>query len=963
MRICTIVARNYLAYARVLAESFKAQHPDGECIVLVIDDIAGEVDSAREPFEVMRPADLEIERFEGMAGMYDVTELATAVKPWLLEQLLRDAQEPIAYFDPDIRFYAPVDQIERLAEEHELVLIPHITAPIPEDGKQPGELDLMASGIYNLGFVAMAPGERTRELLHWWQKRLRYDCVIDHALGFFVDQRWFDLVPNTFAGTYVLRDRGTNVAYWNLHERQITRDADGTWRAGGELLRFYHFSGFNPEEPHLLSKHQTRTRLSEQPDLARLCGEFAEQVRAHRRVGETQLAYAWDELGDGRRWDKRLRRLYREGERLGAFELSPFQPAGAEEFFDWLNEPVLETASPVPISRYWFDVYRERVDLQSTFPQLSQDGPEFLRWIEGFGHEMGNVRGLMPPGMEALAPELEASREAPEEAYTLTAETLEQGDAEDGLDEPPALGVNVAGFLQSELGIGEAARELIAGLDAARVPLLPLHGAWRPSSRQEHAYAMLGTEEAAFPVNIVCVNADVLGDWAKAAGRSFFAGRYTIGFWWWEVHAFPREWLGAFDLVDEVWVATQHVADAIARVSSVPVTKVTMPVSAPTVANLTRAELGLPDGFLFMFLFDHHSVFERKNPLAAIEAFKRAFPAGSGASLVIKSINHEFHSHAHERLLVAAAEHPDVHVLDRYVSALEKNSMIASADCYVSLHRAEGFGLTMAEAMLLGKPVIATRYGGNLDFMSDRDSWLVDYRMTPIGPGQAPYPAEGEWANPDVDQAARYMREIYTDPAAARLRAAQGAETLRVRNSPAAAGRSMRERLEHVHARCAPRLRSGAAPTAELGRLHELLQRGPQPPPRSPLGPLGRVLRRVVLRLIKPFTVHQRAINAELAAAAETLAGERADRLAGERSIRLRQARQSAAQLAELRRQAATTDRLKGEIERLRDAAQAATVPTAPSSEQTKQRPPVEHKSEPRLEGALSAPRVAGRGS
>jgi hypothetical protein len=132
MRICTIVARNYLAYARVLAESFLAQDPLGECSVLVIDDIAGEIDDTLEPFKVIHPSDLDIERFEGMAGMYDVTELATAVKPWLLEHLLKHGEgAPIAYFDPDIRFYASVAEIEQLAVEHGLVLTPHITEPIP----------------------------------------------------------------------------------------------------------------------------------------------------------------------------------------------------------------------------------------------------------------------------------------------------------------------------------------------------------------------------------------------------------------------------------------------------------------------------------------------------------------------------------------------------------------------------------------------------------------------------------------------------------------------------------------------------------------------------------------------------------------------------------------------------------------------------------------------------------------
>jgi len=902
MRICTIVARNYLPYARVLAESFRAQHPDGEAIVLVVDDPRQELEDSAEPFRVVRPDALPLERFEAMAAMYDVTELSTAVKPWLLEHLLFDqAAGPIAYFDPDIRFYAPVDEIERVARERELVLIPHITAPIPDDGRQPGELDLMASGTYNLGFVAMAPSERVRELLHWWQKRLRYDCVIDHALGYFVDQRWFDLVPNTFEGTAVMRDPGMNVAYWNLHERTIARAPDGSWVVNGQPLRFYHFSGFDPAEPHLLSKHQTRTRLSEHPDLARLCEEFAQEVMAHRRRGEDDVAYAWEELGDGRRWDRRLRRLYREGERAGAFVLSPFERDGAEEFLEWLREPVLGYGEQC-VSRFWFEVYRERSDLRAVFPDLANEIEAFLRWIDGFGHEAGDVRGLL----------------AVEDRATLARAGIAHGGAQE--EEP--WGVNVAGFLQSELGIGEAARGLISGLDAARIPLLPVHGSWRPSSRQDHTYAMFDTDAAVFPVNIVCVNADVLAYWMAQAGDAFRAGRYTIGLWWWEVDTFPTDWLPAFDLVDEVWVGAQHVADSIAPVSSVPVTKVTMPISAPPARLRPRHELGLPEGFLFLFIFDYHSAFARKNPLATVEAFRRAFPAGSGASLVIKCINHEHHRAEHERLLLAVGDHPDIRVIDRYVSAGEKNSMIASADCYVSLHRAEGFGLTIAEAMCLGKPAIATRYGGNLEFMDDSNSWLIDARRVPIGPGCDPYPATGSWADPDVGQAAAHMRSVFEDRDEARRRAARGQRDLRERHSPTVAGRTMQERLDHVRSRRVQWPRRVAAATGEhdLTRPAELIERGPQPPPHSAAGPLGGPLRRLVLRLMKPFTAHQQMVNAELLRAIDHVSRAQAQDADAMRRHRLEEARRAAAQLAELRRQSAWAEDIAAQIEELRGA-------------------------------------------
>jgi len=898
MRICTIVATNYLAYARILAESFIEHHPDGECVVLVIDDVDGLVEDADEPFTVLRPEALALDRFGGMAAMYDVTELATAVKPWLLEHLLATGDgSPIAYFDPDIRFYAPVSTIEELALEYELVLTPHITAPIPADGKQPGELDLLASGTYNLGFVAVAPGDQVGALLAWWQDRLRYDCVIDHALGYFVDQRWFDLVPGWFPGLYLLRDVTMNVAYWNLHEREVLEGADGSWSVDGKPLRFFHFSGFNPDHPHLLSKHQTRTRLGEHPSLAKLCAAYAEEVRAHRRPSEAAVPYGWRSLGNGRLWDRRLRRLYRIGERAGAFRLDPFTEEGAAEFFDWLNESAPELPDGNPISRFWLEIYLERVDLRVAFPDLNTDPYGYLDWINVNGRQAGDVRGLVAEDAQASGrSELSPTRDV--DVPRSRQPTLSPRTA-------VPWGVNVAGFLQSELGTGEAARAVIAALDAAQVPVQPVHGPWRPSSRQGHDYAFRSTQDAVFPVNIVCVNADVLDRWVTEAGPDFFAGRYTVGFWWWEVSTFPTEWMHAFDLVDEIWVATQHVADALTPISGVPVHKVTMPVSLAAPPPRSRRELGLPDGFVFLYLFDHHSIFERKNPLAVIEAFKLAFPAGGSAQLVIKSINHEHHPDAHDRLRLAAGQHPSIHLLEHYVSAAEKNAMIASADCYVSLHRAEGFGLGPAEAMYLGKPVIATRYGGNLEYMTERNSWLIDYELVPIGAGNTPYPATGEWADPDVTHAARAMREVSDDPGEARRRGAQAARDLRSGFSPEAAGRTMTRRLESIHARRGRwPAQVSTLPVAnqpDFTRLEVLLEAGPRRISRSSLGRVAALARRTLLRVIKPFSAYERMVDEAVLAQLRTLAANTA-RL---EQARVRDAEFNAQLLRELRRRPA----------------------------------------------------------
>lgn len=426
--------------------------------------------------------------------------------------------------------------------------------------------------------------------------------------------------------------------------------------------------------------------------------------------------------------------------------------------------------------------------------------------------------------------------------------------------------MNVVGYFRSELGVGEAARQVIAALSTAGVPALPLHGRTIPPNRQGHSFTYLDHTAARYPVNLICMNADALPEFAEQAGPAFFADRYSIGLWFWEVtKPPPHGWRASFQHLDEVWVPTHHVADAVAPVSPIPVTKITLPTELPQLTPVARAALGVPEGFVFLFSFDYLSVFRRKNPLAVVEAFKRAFEPGVGASLVLKCINGEHDPANHARLVTAIVEHPDIHLIDAYLSPSEKDALTAISDCYVSLHRSEGFGLTMAEAMYRGKPVIATGYSGNLDFMTDANSYLVDWELVPIGPGADPYSADGVWADPSVEHAARLMREVYDDPASSSARGERAAADIRRTHSAVTAGALMADRLRTVSVRRQMRSRSQRL----VASLRTRIQRGPVAPAHSPLGALGPPLRGAVLRTIKPFTAYQSAINEEILATFE----------------------------------------------------------------------------------------------
>ena len=839
MNICTIVAKNYIAHARVLAESFREHHPEGRCFVLVVDETEGYLNPANEPFELIRPSDLDIDDYEHMAGIYDVVELSTSVKPWLLSHLLNDrGLDHIVYFDPDIRICDRLDRLADLIDEYELVLTPHVTSPMPRDGKKPSEADILIAGTYNLGFIAVKRCARTQKLLDWWAERLRTDCVVAPELGYFVDQRWIDFIHGVMPGFYVLNDPGYNVAYWNLHGREVTFK-NGRYEVNGEPLQFFHFSGYDPRTRQRLSKHQSRIELKAGSALKRICDEYAEALLANGFEKVKDWPYTYGTLPNGVKLDSSMHRLYRSAAEAGELRKSIFAPEGAREFVAWLNEPAV-VGGQHGVTRYLYEIYAHREDLRQAFPNLEgSDAAALIEWARVHAdlhlslshHPSADGNGWHPTGSTT--------------------------------------GINVAGYFRSELGVGEVARQMIGALDTQNIPHATV-GIPTPHSRQGHDFET-DTVEPAYPVNLICVNADALPDFASTAGARLFENRYSIGMWWWEVSEFPERLTNAFEHLDEVWVGSHHVGDAIASVSPIPVVKVTMPVSMPEIKELTREELGLPEDFLFLFVFDYHSIFERKNPLAAIEAFKKAFPRGSGASLVVKSINGENYPEQQERLRAATEGRPDIHVVDRYVSVDEKNAMIAACDCYVSLHRSEGFGITLAEAMYLEKPVIATAYSGNMDFMTDRNGYLVDYELTSIGEGSEPYPPTGEWAEPDTEHAADLMRRVFDDQEEARLRGTRAATDIRRTHSPEAAGRVIARRLTHVEDRLrGPQPAEVQASSPQPGGLNvdPLVHRIASTPQPVASGSLpGRAMglaRRVSLKLNWPFAMQQRTINDQL---------------------------------------------------------------------------------------------------
>ena len=353
----------------------------------------------------------------------------------------------------------------------------------------------------------------------------------------------------------------------------------------------------------------------------------------------------------------------------------------------------------------------------------------------------------------------------------------------------------------------------------------------------------------------------------------------------------------AFDTVDEVWTATDFIAEAVRAVDAKPVFTIPLPVPVPQYSpGITRARLGLPERFTFLFVFDFLSIVERKNPHGLIEAFKKAFAPDEGPVLVLKSINGELRLAELERLRAAVGNRQDVWIVDSYYTEEEKNALLGVCDCYVSLHRSEGLGLTMAEAMALGKPVVATGYSGNLHFMTPENSYLVDYARVPVPRGCEPYPTTASWADPNLDQAAGYFREIFERPDETARRARKGQQDILERHNRETSARAISARVQAIRSERRSRIVGlpGAAVTATTGRLV-----GPPAPVgveqlEAVLAPLaetstlrlsaeGRSLRglrltaqRALFRVLRPLWFQQHQFHAQIVAALRLTAGRSA---------------------------------------------------------------------------------------
>ena len=363
-------------------------------------------------------------------------------------------------------------------------------------------------------------------------------------------------------------------------------------------------------------------------------------------------------------------------------------------------------------------------------------------------------------------------------------------------------GVNVVGYFRTVKGLSEAARSSAVALAAAKIPCSIVDFQYGiPITQQvELPPALSSGQGFKFNVNLIHINPPQLPYLWRSYGEYDLARRYTIGVWYWELPEFPAEWDFAFNLVDEVWVATQFIYNSVSKKAPIPVVKIPPSVSVAPDYNLKRWNYGLPeDSFLFMCAYDVLSIQARKNPLGAIDAFMRAF-AGSDKSvgLVIKVNNARENPIEIQQLYGYVQGYSNCYIIEDVFEKPKFHALIRLVDAYVSLHRSEGFGLIPAEAMCLGKPVIMTNWSGNVDFMTDNNSCGVNYDLVPVDSVYGPYMPNQVWAEPNLEYAAFLMQKLFFDEGYRKRISRNAKKHIREHFSPEFVGKIMKERLLEI---------------------------------------------------------------------------------------------------------------------------------------------------------------------
>jgi len=779
--VFTICSNDCLPAARTLLGSLHILHPEADLFLCLVDERLDVPDLYDSTWTLVEAACLPIQDFMSFAFGYDIMEMNIAVKPFMFQHLLDGLGYQVAlYFDQAVEVFQRLDSVlGPLGAGASLVLTPHLCQL--ED--EPNDLTMIRSGAYNLGFLGVSRCAESRKVLAWWARRLRYECFSVLEEGNFVDQNFLDLVPEFAPQAHMSHDTSLNVTYWNLDQRRL-EGPEGGWRVDGRPLTFFRYSGFDPRQPDKLLKYARRYDGAMTEPLLRITADYAAHLQANTGPELADWSYAYGRFASGTKIHPFVRNMFRQWHMSWGDD--PFQ---TYEAFLYQRFPWASTRSPGHIvsnfMKYLYDRFpwlHGRLNLAD--PQHVRELVEWY-WVHA-EREFGLDPAMIHPEMwrRPLVRELEGRPI--------------------GWSKPDGAGrdVTVIGYLRAASGVGEVGRQTLRTLWAGGVAAegydVDLNVA---TARDDQSCSHLLVGNCTAPVQIFNINADQLPLVIQHLGPHLRSDSIRINIPFWELSRFPDAWLPGLSTMDEIWAPSHFIVQALEKKLGKKVVHMPVAIELKPPPPAPRAKFNLPeDRFLFFFAFDFFSFIARKNPHAVIAAFRKAFPKRGQAGLVLKCINGTVVPHKLAAFRALLAHDPDIFLIEETLSRTEMLALIASSDAVVSLHRSEGLGLLIGEAMLLGKPVIATDYSASQDLLSADTGYPVNCTLVPVRKGEYPFAKGQFWAEPDVSHAARLMRDLCHDPSRATPLVCRAREQMEARFSYKNVGRLQADRLRELSA-------------------------------------------------------------------------------------------------------------------------------------------------------------------
>lgn len=364
-------------------------------------------------------------------------------------------------------------------------------------------------------------------------------------------------------------------------------------------------------------------------------------------------------------------------------------------------------------------------------------------------------------------------------------------------------GINVIGYINGEFGLGEAVRLLIKAIKNQNIPVALINYDVATFHRHTDTTFTDFTLNAPYSVNLILLGpTEGVRVLNRYKDTNIFKSKYNIFYLNWESEHFPLEYINNLSVYDEIWVPAQYCKDSLKRHFRKTINVIPYPIEIALQDNIDEIATSFfnKNSFNFLFIFDYNSTLERKNTLNLIEAFQLAFESNdSSVSLTIKTSRSTRFKNEKKSIFDKISNHKNIFIVEEIFEKNTLHNIINSCDCYVSLHRSEGFGLTMAEAMYFSKPVIATGYSGNLEFMDHENSFLVDYEMTKIDSDITNYEKNTIWSNPNVKHASELMKLVRTNSEQVKTIALNGNKTIVSKMSNETIGGLIKNKLEKIN--------------------------------------------------------------------------------------------------------------------------------------------------------------------